>query len=37
LFLVDGSGGIRGAYRDDTMGLDEVFHRAQHVARAKRL
>lgn len=34
LYLVDGAGGIRGAYRDDTRGLDEVFHRAQHVARA---
>lgn len=34
LFLVDGSGGIRGAFRDDKMGLDEVLHRAQHVARA---
>jgi len=34
LFLVDGSAGIRGAYRDDTQGLDEVFHRAQHAARA---
>ena len=22
----------RGAYRDDSKGLDELFHRAQHVA-----
>ena len=32
LFLIDGAGGIRGAYRDNSKGLDEVFHRAQHVA-----
>ena len=29
--LVDGSGGIRGYYDSDDMGLDEVFNRAQHV------
>ena len=34
LFLVDGSGGIRGGFPDDKMGLDEILHRAQHVARA---
>jgi protein SCO1/2 len=31
--LVDGSGGIRGYYATDEMGLDEVFNRAQHVLR----
>ena len=31
--LVDGSGAIRGYYGTDEMGLDEVFNRAQHVAR----
>ena len=34
LILLDGSGGIRGSYRDDTNGLDEIFHRSQHVLRA---
>jgi protein SCO1/2 len=29
--LVDGSGGIRGYYDSDDMGLDDVFNRAQHV------
>jgi protein SCO1 len=29
--LVDGSGGIRGYYDSDDIGLDEVFNRAQHV------
>jgi cytochrome oxidase Cu insertion factor (SCO1/SenC/PrrC family) len=29
--LVDGAGGIRGAYPVDEDGLYEVFHRAQHV------
>ena len=29
--LVDGSGHIRGYYETDEPGLDEVFHRAQHV------
>jgi protein SCO1 len=31
--LVDGAGGIRGYYRPDESGLDEVFHRSQHVLR----
>jgi protein SCO1/2 len=31
--LVDGSGGIRGYYDADDIGLDEVFNRAQHVLR----
>ena len=30
--LVDGTGGIRGYYGTDEMGLDEVYNRAQHVA-----
>lgn len=29
--LVDGDGGVRGAYPTDEDGLYEVFHRAQHV------
>lgn len=29
--LVDGSGGIRGYYDTDEMGLDEVYNRARHV------
>ena len=29
--LVDGEGGLRGAYPTDDDGLYEVFHRAQHV------
>jgi protein SCO1 len=32
--LVDGSGGIRGYYDTNDLGLDEVFNRAQHVLRA---
>ena len=36
LFIVDGSGGLRGAYRPDLLGLDEVFHRSQHVEREQR-
>lgn len=31
--IVDGDGGIRGYYRPDKMGLDEMFHRSQHVLR----
>lgn len=33
LVLVDGQGRIRGYYDTDEAGLDEVFNRAQHVAR----
>ncbi len=33
LFLVDGSGALRGTYAIDESGLDEVYHRAQHVHR----
>ncbi len=31
LVLVDGQGRIRGYYGSDALGVDEVFHRAQHV------
>lgn len=31
LVLVDARGGIRGYYDIDVLGLDEVFHRSQHV------
>jgi protein SCO1/2 len=34
--LVDGEGGIRGYYQPDKAGLDELFHRSQHVRREKR-
>ena len=34
--LVDGDGGARGAYATDDDGLDEVFHRAQHVMSLRR-
>ena len=34
--LVDGNGGIRGYYRPDESGLDELFHRSQHVLRQHR-
>jgi protein SCO1/2 len=31
LALVDWEGNIRGYYSTDTSGLDEIFHRSQHV------
>lgn len=34
--IVDGSGGIRGYYDSDERGLDEIFHRSQHVLREQR-
>jgi protein SCO1/2 len=34
--LVDGQGRIRGYYQPTETGIDEVFHRAQHVLRAER-
>jgi len=34
--LVDASGGIRGYYATDDLGLDEVYNRAQHVLRQQR-
>ncbi|MBN92570.1 MAG: hypothetical protein CL928_00635 [Deltaproteobacteria bacterium] len=33
MFLVDPDGNIRGNYGSDELGLDEVYHRAQHVLR----
>jgi protein SCO1/2 len=35
LVLVDGQGRIRGYYDADPAGLDEVFHRSQHVLRER--
>lgn len=34
--IVDGNGGIRGFYSPDEQGLDEIYHRAQHVLREQR-
>lgn len=34
--LVDGRGWLRGVYRTDPEGLDEVFHRSQHLMLAGR-
>jgi protein SCO1/2 len=34
--IVDGEGGIRGYYDTDQEGLDEIFHRSQHVLRERR-
>lgn len=36
LVLIDQTGGIRGYYDTTDMGLDEVYNRAQHVARPPR-
>lgn len=36
LAIVDGNGGVRGFYETDEMGLDEIFHRSQHVIRDAR-
>lgn len=36
LVIVDRSGGLRGSYTVDAAGLDEVFHRSQHVLEEKR-
>lgn len=36
LVLVDGAGRIRGYYDADDLGVDEVFHRAQHVLKEGR-
>ena len=33
LFLIDAAGNLRGDYGIDELGLDEVYHRAQHVLR----
>lgn len=34
--IVDGGGRIRGYYDTDEWGLDEIFHRSQHVLREQR-
>jgi protein SCO1/2 len=34
--LVDGDGGVRGAFTVDDAGMDEVFHRSQHVMSLRR-
>ncbi len=34
LVLIDQDGGVRGYYNTDPEGIDEVFHRSQHVLRA---
>lgn len=34
--LVDGAGWLRGTFRTDAEGLDEVFHRSQHTLLAER-
>lgn len=34
--LVDGGGGIRGFYETGEEGLDEIYHRSQHVLREQR-
>ena len=36
LFLVDQRGAVRGLYSIDEEGLDEVFHRSQHVLNERR-
>lgn len=36
LVLIDGAGNIRGYYASDEQGLDEIFHRSQHVLREMR-
>ena len=33
LVLVDADGGVRGFYSTDELGLDEIYHRTQHVLR----
>jgi protein SCO1 len=34
LVMVDPQGAVRGYYSSDSTGIDEVFHRAQHVLRS---
>ncbi|MCG3173499.1 MAG: hypothetical protein GMKNLPBB_01696 [Myxococcota bacterium] len=34
--LVDQSGGVRGFYESTPLGIDEVFHRAQHVLKERK-
>lgn len=33
LVIIDENGGVRGYYDTDEQGLDEIFHRSQHVLR----
>ena len=35
IILVDWEGGVRGLYETDDPGLDEIFHRSQHVLAAR--
>ena len=37
LALIDAEGGIRGFYSTDELGLDEIYHRTQHVLRDMRM
>jgi len=37
LVLIDAEGGIRGFYSTDEQGLDEIYHRTQHVLRDLRM
>jgi protein SCO1/2 len=34
--IIDGDGGVRGYYETDELGLDEIFHRSQHVLKEQR-
>ncbi len=34
--IIDGDGGVRGYYAIDELGLDEIFHRSQHVLKQQR-
>lgn len=36
LALIDGTGGLRGFYSSEPLGLDEIFHRSQHVLKEQR-
>jgi len=36
LAIVDADGGVRGFYSTDELGLDEIYHRTQHVLRDMR-
>src|SRR3990167_1665493 len=37
IIIVDSMGGIRGYYNSDASGIDEVFHRSQHVMKENKL
>jgi hypothetical protein len=36
LALIDTAGNVRGLYRADSMGVDEVYHRSRHLLRDAR-